>query len=175
MTAEQTTSRSEPFEQFEASDRHAIAAPVVHHIAVQTADFEQSVTWYREFFGSETKWALEEFSELTLSRLPGITRLAELAVGGTRFHVFSRGAGFDQPPPKDTQQFQHVCLDAGSAGALAAWRERWTGIYDSGRYGFAVEERATDIVTDADGIQSFYCRDINGLEYEFTYDPAGDL
>ena len=35
-----------------------------------------------------------------------------------------------------------------------------------------VRERATDIVTDKDGVQSFYCRDVNGLEYEFTYDPA---
>src|SRR5262245_49503983 len=109
-------------------------APVVHHIAVQTADFGQSVAWYREFFGCETTWVLEKFSDLTVSRLPGITRLAELAVGGTRFHVFSRGAGLDRPPPKDTQQFQHICLDASTVDALTAWRERWTAIYDSGRY-----------------------------------------
>jgi catechol 2,3-dioxygenase-like lactoylglutathione lyase family enzyme len=164
MAAEQTISGVE---------QSGAVHPTVHHIAVQTADFDQSIAWYREFFGCETSWTLEKFSELTTSRLPGITRLAELAVGRTRFHVFSRGAGFDQPPPKDTQQFQHVCLDAGSAGALAAWRARWMGIYDSGRYEFAVDERATDVVTDDDGIQSFYCRDVNGLEYEFTYNPAG--
>lgn len=146
--------------------------PTVHHIAVQTADFEQSIAWYREFFGCETSWTLEKFSDLTLSRLPGIAQLAELVVGRTRFHIFSRGAGFDRPPPRNTQQFQHVCLDAGSAGELAAWRDRWMGIYDSSRYRFAVDEPATDIVTDSDGIQSFYCRDINGLEYEFTYEPA---
>jgi catechol 2,3-dioxygenase-like lactoylglutathione lyase family enzyme len=150
-------------------------APAVHHIAVQTADFEQSVAWYCEFFGCETTWVLEKFSDLTVSRLPGITRLAELVVGGTRFHVFSRGVGLHRPPSKDTQQFQHVCLDASTAAALAAWRERWFAIYDSGRYAFAVEERATDIVTDDDGIQSFYCRDVNGLEYEFTYNPERAL
>jgi catechol 2,3-dioxygenase-like lactoylglutathione lyase family enzyme len=148
-------------------------APAVHHIAVQTADFEQSMAWYREFFGCETSWTLEKFSDLTLSRLPGITRLAELAAGPTRFHVFARGADLSEPPPPGTQQFQHVCLDAWSAGGLAAWRERWISLYDSGRYAFTVPERATDIVTDEDGVQSFYCRDVNGLEYEFTYDPAG--
>jgi len=148
--------------------------PVVHHIAVQTADFEQSTAWYREFFGCATSWTLDKFSDLTLSRLPGITRLAELTVGHTRFHVFSRGAGLDQPPPHDTQQFQHICLAAGSADALAAWRDRWLGIHDSGRYTFSLDEQATEIVTDSAGVQSFYCRDVNGLEYEFTYDPAGD-
>ncbi len=151
----------------------AAADPTIHHLAVQTADFEQSVAWYREFFGCETSWTLAEFSDLTIGRLPGITRLAELTVGRLRFHVFSRGAGFDQPPPKDTQQFQHVCLDAGSADLLAAWRDRWQGVYDSGRYAFAIDEPATEIVVDAEGVQSFYCRDVNGLEFEFTYDPAG--
>jgi len=146
--------------------------PAVHHIAVQTADFDGSVAWYREFFGCTVSWTLDRFSELTRSRLPGITRLAELAAGRTRFHVFSRGAGLDRPPPKDTQQFQHICLDAGTEGELAAWRDRWLGIYESGRYAFAVAEPATDIVVDDDGVQSFYCRDVNGLEYEFTYDPA---
>lgn len=146
--------------------------PAVHHIAVQTAHFDRSIAWYREFFGCEVSWTLDRFSELTRSRLPGISQLAELAAGGTRFHVFSRGAGFDRPPPRDTQQFQHICLEAATADALAAWRDRWLGIYESGRYEFAVAEPATDIVVDDDGVQSFYCRDVNGLEYEFTYDPA---
>ena len=61
---------------------------------------------------------------------------------------------------------------AGSAAGMIAWRERWLSLYDSGRYDYTVRERATDIVTDKDGVQSFYCRDVNGLEYEFTYDPA---
>lgn len=145
---------------------------VFHHIAVQTSDFDRSVAWYQEFFGCELAWTLAEFSELTVSRLPGITQLAELTVGGTRFHVFSRGADLDQPPPQDTQQFQHMCVKAGSAQALRSWRERWLDVYKSGRYTFAVPEPATEIVTDSDGVQSFYCRDINGLEFEFTYIPV---
>lgn len=170
MAAEQRTSG---VGHSAVADRRGEIDPAVHHIAVQTANFEQSIAWYREFFGCETSWTLEKFSDLTLSRLPGITQLAELVVGGIRFHIFSRGAGFDQPPPTDTQQFQHICLDAGSADMLATWQQRWREIYDSGRYEFAVDEPATAIVVDDDGIQSFYCRDINGLEYEFTYNPAG--
>lgn len=145
---------------------------VFHHIAVQTADFNSSVAWYLEFFRCELAWTLAEFAELTRSRLPGITQLAELMVGGTRFHVFSRGADLDQPPPTDTQQFQHMCMKAGTAEALLAWRERWMDVYESGRYIFTIPEPATEIVTDADGVQSFYCRDINGLEFEFTYVPV---
>jgi catechol 2,3-dioxygenase-like lactoylglutathione lyase family enzyme len=148
--------------------------PVVHHIAVQTADFDGTVAWYREFFDCELAWTLREFSDLTRSRLPGITELAELTAGTVRFHVFARGAELDRPPPRDTQQFQHVCLSAGSAAALAVWRDRWTEIFGSGRYAFAIPESATDIVTDSDGVQSFYCYDPNGLEYEFTYVPAGN-
>jgi catechol 2,3-dioxygenase-like lactoylglutathione lyase family enzyme len=150
----------------------APGGPIIHHIAVQTAHFDRSVAWYQEFFGCRLAWTLEEFSELTRSRLPGITRLAELTAGGTRFHVFSRGTDLDRPPPPDTQQFQHLCLAAQSAAALVAWRDRWQQIYGSGRYLFAVPEPATEIVTDADGTRSFYCRDINGLEYEFTHVPA---
>jgi catechol 2,3-dioxygenase-like lactoylglutathione lyase family enzyme len=151
---------------------HHSPRPAVHHLAVQTADFRRSVAWYQEFFGCELTWTLHEFSELTRARLPGITELAELAAGDTRFHIFSRGTGLDRPPPRDTQQYQHVCMSAGSAGALAAWRQRWLEIYKSGRYAFTSSEPATEIVTDAAGVQSFYCYDINGLEYEFTYDPA---
>jgi catechol 2,3-dioxygenase-like lactoylglutathione lyase family enzyme len=147
--------------------------PVFHHIAVQTADFRRSVAWYQEFFGCELAWTLDEFSELTTSRLPGITELAELTAGTMRFHVFSRGDRLDRPPPRETQQFQHLCVSAASADALRAWRNRWLEIYGSKRYAFAIPEPATEIVTDADGVQSFYCHDINGLEYEFTYVPGG--
>lgn len=151
-----------------------VTDPVVHHIAVQTADFRQSVAWYQDFFGCTVNWTLDTFSDLTRSRLPGITKIAELVVGGTRFHVFDRATGLDQPPPTGCQQYQHVCLDAGSPEAIRTWRQRWMEIYDSDRYSFTVREPATEVVVDGDGVQSFYCLDVNGLEFEFTYDPAGD-
>jgi catechol 2,3-dioxygenase-like lactoylglutathione lyase family enzyme len=144
----------------------------LHHIAVQTADFDRSVAWYGEFFGCDLAWTLTSFSELTRSRLPGITELAELTLGSTRFHVFSRGTGLELPPPPDTQQFQHVCLKVQSADALRKRRDDWQAIYESGRYVFTIPEPATEIVTDDDGVQSFYCRDINGMEFEFTYIPV---
>ncbi|WKX68678.1 hypothetical protein [Streptomyces sp. XD-27] len=66
-------------------------------------------------------------------------------------------------------QFQHVCLAAGSAEKLREWRDRWLRLFDSGRYRFALTDGPTDIVTDADGTQSFYVFDVNGLECEFTH------
>jgi catechol 2,3-dioxygenase-like lactoylglutathione lyase family enzyme len=164
-TAHGHAGQSEPAEP-------SMGEPVFHHIAVQTADFDGSIAWYQEFFGCKLAWTLREFSELTRSRLPGIAELAELIAGPTRFHVFTCGADMDQPPPRDTQQFQHLCVSTCSSDALAAWRDRWLDIFRSGRYSFAIPDTATDIVTDADGVQSFYCYDINGLEYEFTYIPV---
>jgi hypothetical protein len=57
---------------------------------------------------------------------------------------------------------------------MAAWRDRWLALRDSGRYHFATDEPPTDIVTDADGVQSCYILDVNGLEFELTYVPGGD-
>jgi catechol 2,3-dioxygenase-like lactoylglutathione lyase family enzyme len=143
----------------------------LHHIGVQTTDFDNSVAWYKQFFGCHVNWTLDKFSELTLSRLPGIQRLAELAVGEVRFHVFDR-SGLDAPP-LDVLQFQHVCLRASSADELRRWRDRWNELRDGGEFSFTRPDLPTDIVTDADGIQSFYAFDVNGLEFEFTYLPEG--
>ena len=146
---------------------------VFHHLAVQTADFGCTVAWYQEFFGCTLSWTLKEFSELTKSRLPGINELAELTVGSTRFHIFTRKAGLDRPPPRDTLQYQHVCMSVDSPDELLTWRQRWLDIYGSGRYAFTIDSSATEVDIDAAGVQSFYCYDPNGLEYEFTHDPAG--
>jgi hypothetical protein len=58
-------------------------------------------------------------------------------------------------------------------GALRELRRRWIELYESGRYLFTVHEPPTDVVTDDDGVQSFYAFDVNGLEFEFTYVPPG--
>lgn len=143
----------------------------LHHLAVETADLDNCVAWYTEFFGGRAAWTLTEFSELTRSRLPGITRLTEVAAAGTRFHLFTRGAGYGLPRP-DLLQFQHVCLTAGSLGELREWRARWERLYASGRYAFARPEPPTEVVVDSDGVSSFYMYDVNGLEYEFTHIPV---
>lgn len=54
---------------------------------------------------------------------------------------------------------------------MSAWQRHWTRLYESGRFHFTRDEPATEIVTDDDGVQSFYAFDVNGLEYEFTWIP----
>ena len=65
-----------------------------------------------------------------------------------------------------------MCLVVNSAEELRAWRSHWIAVHESGRYGFTRDEPPTPIVTDADGTLSFYCFDVNGLEFEFTYTPG---
>ena len=145
--------------------------PRTHHIGVQTVDVANAVSWYRDFFGCEPTWTLEEFSALTRSRLPGITKLTETVVGDLRFHLFERE---DQAPAADplSPQFQHVCLNVDSAEELRAWHERWLRVHRENRHTFLRAEPPTEIVVDAEGTQSFYCLDVNGLEFEFTYLPG---
>ncbi|WP_172381782.1 VOC family protein [Streptomyces sp. MNP-20] len=147
-------------------------APSFNHIGVQTADLENSLNWYQDFFGCTPNWTLSTFSSLTLSRLPGITTLVELECGSVRFHLFDRQGSAAQPPDPKAAQYQHVCLQAASSAELVAWREHWLALFRSGSYTFADQETATDVVVDADGVESFYFLDVNGLEFEFTYIPG---
>lgn len=160
-----------------------VCTPRLHHIGVQTDDLRNCVSWYEDFFSCRVQWSTDMFSPLTHSRLPGITRLTEVAVDGTRFHLFERpvtgsrsaagpGSGGGDSGGSDGG-FQHVCLAAGSVAELTTWRDRWIELYNSGRYAFARRDLPTEIVTDAQGTASFYCFDVNGLEFEFTYLTAG--
>jgi hypothetical protein len=117
-------------------------------------------------------WSLDRFSELTLSRLPGIRVLIEMAVGDVRLHLFER-PGRAAEPAASAIGFQHFCFCVNAAEDLVTLRQRWIGLFGSGRYSFALDEQPTDIVTDSDGVQSFYAYDVNGLEFEFTYVPSG--
>lgn len=142
----------------------------LHHLAVETADLDNSVSWYTSFFGGSVSWTLDVFSELTRRRLPGIVRLTEVAAGPVRFHLFTRDADYARSVA-DVLQFQHVCLATDSPESLVSWRERWQRLYASGAYSFVCTEPATEIVTDADQVSSFYAYDVNGLEFEFTHNP----
>jgi catechol 2,3-dioxygenase-like lactoylglutathione lyase family enzyme len=142
----------------------------LHHLAVETADLDNSVAWYTNFFGGTVSWTLDAFSELTRHRLPGIVRLTEVVACPVRFHLFTRDVDYTRPVA-DVLQFQHVCLVTDSLRSLASWRGRWQRLYASGAYSFACTEPATEIVTDAGQVSSFYAYDVNGLEFEFTHDP----
>lgn len=147
------------------------SAPRLHHIAVETSDLDNCETWYRDFFGCHLTWSLSSFSELTLSRLPGMLRLIEMVVGGIRFHIFERAGEGAHRPARGGASFQHICFSADSHAQLVRWRDRWLDLFASGRYVFALPETPTEIVVDASGIESFYTLDVNGLEFEFTYVP----
>lgn len=145
--------------------------PQFHHVGIQTNDLHNSVRWYTDFHGAERVWTLDRFSELTQHRLPGIRELTEMAVGPVRIHLFER-AGHTLNLAESTVGFQHFCFAVTEASDLEATRRRWIELYESGRYTFALDEQPTEIVTDSDGIQSFYTYDVNGLEFEFTYVPG---
>lgn len=145
----------------------------LHHIGIQTFDLADSISWYRDFFGCRPNWSVDKFSELTRSRLPGILRLTEVAVGDIRFHLFERDGRSDRQPYPNEIQFQHVCLAVRSADELRMWRRRGIELFESGRYVFQQPHPPTNIVIDEDGTESFYCFDVNGLEFEFTYIPEG--
>ncbi|MER6124304.1 VOC family protein [Streptomyces sp. NPDC001795] len=150
----------------------ALPAPLFHHVGVQTADLETSQAWYAEFFQARTSWTLTRFSELTLSRLPGITRLVEMVCGPLRFHLFERPGSGTGTLDDGATQYQHLCLEVDSPETLRQWRARWLEVSRSGRYSFRSEDGPTEVVVDSDGVQSFYCLDPNGLEFEFTYVPG---
>lgn len=143
----------------------------IHHVGVQTPDLANSMAWYCDFFDAAMTWQLSRFSPLTISRLPGISNLVELVAGPVRFHLIERAGVASRPLAADAIQYQHLCLQVDSAGELNAWREHWLALFQTGKYAFALDALATDIVTDDDGIASFYCYDVNGLEFEFTYVP----
>jgi catechol 2,3-dioxygenase-like lactoylglutathione lyase family enzyme len=149
----------------------AAAVPAFHHVGVQTTDLANSTAWYAAFFGADESWSLSRFSELTRSRLPGITRLVELVVGDVRLHLFERAGRPAPAPAESVTGFQHVCFAVDSPQALGAMRQRWTELYESGRFRFAVAVPATPVVVDDDGVHSFYAYDVNGVEFEFTYVP----
>ena len=145
--------------------------PRFHHVGIQTNDLANSIRWYEDFHGAERRWTLAEFSELTRSRLPGIRELTEMAVGDVRVHLFER-AGHAVDPAASAVAFQHFCFGVATPEQLGSVRRRWIELYESGRYAFALDEQPTEIVTDDDGVQSFYAYDVNGLEFEFTFVPG---
>ncbi len=146
--------------------------PRFHHVGIQTNDFDNCVAWYQDFLGCQREWTLDRFSELTRSRLPGIRILTELSLGDLRLHLFERPGKLADPAESATE-FQHFCLCVDAPEDLERLRLRWIELYESGKYEFALDEPPTDVVTDDDGVQSFYAYDVNGLEFEFTYVPNG--
>jgi catechol 2,3-dioxygenase-like lactoylglutathione lyase family enzyme len=147
-------------------------APKFNHIAIQTDDVDSTIRWYEEFLGATVEWSLDTFSSLTHARLPGIRKLVELKKGELRFHVFDRAEhSQDGPRPLD-YQFQHVGITVDEPEQLVELREEWLRVRGDKGIRWNRDEPPSDIVTDADGMQSLYVLDPNGLELEFIYFPG---
>ncbi len=142
-----------------------------HHVGIQTGNLDNAALWYQAFLQCAPSWTLREFSELTQARLPGTRELRELVYGTMRFHLFERPGEPAPLPQQSLAGFQHLCLSVEAPEDLVALRERWIRLYRSGEFSFALPDQPTDIVVDADGVQSFYAYDVNGVEFEFTYVP----
>ncbi|QBS44673.1 VOC family protein [Nocardia sp. CS682] len=147
-------------------------APRFHHLAIQTDDVDSTIRWYQEFLGATVEWSLASFSPLTLERLPGIEKLAELKKGDVRFHVFDRAGHSKDTPDPLGYQYQHVGITVDRAEDLVALREQWLKAREATDIHWTRDDPPSDIVTDPDGMQSLYVLDPNGLELEFVYFPG---
>ncbi|WP_433574268.1 VOC family protein [Nocardia brasiliensis] len=146
-------------------------APRFHHLAIQTDDVDATIEWYREFLGATVEWSLDSFSPLTHDRLPGIEKLVELKKGDLRFHVFDRAGHSKDGPDPLGYQFQHVGITVRRPADLVRLRAQWLQVRERSDIAWARDDPPSDIVTDADGMQSLYVLDPNGLELEFIYFP----
>lgn len=146
--------------------------PNFNHIAIQTDDVDSTIRWYEEFIGTTVEWQLDSFSPLTNARLPGIKKLVELKKGDLRFHVFDRAQHTQEGPRPLDFQFQHVGVTVDRPDHLVELRERWLRLRESSELRFNRDEPPSEIVRDADGMQSLYLLDPNGLEFEFIYFPG---
>lgn len=148
----------------------------LHHVGIQTAsaNFDSTLQWYAQLFErGSVNWTLDCFSNLTQSRLPGISRLVEFQIDGLRLHIFDRDDGVDRPLGARWPQFQHVGIAVSSADELHRYRDRWIELSRSGQFSSSRWSAPSEVVFDVEGVGSLYVQDVNGLEIEFTYVPDG--
>lgn len=140
----------------------------VDHIAIRVRSLSASVPWYTRFFSARQTWSLAEFSDLTRSRLPGISALTEIVAGGVKFHLFEQQAAADAGTG-GCGDVQHVGIHVDSLGELTRLRERWDELsLDPESPGSG---SVTDLTTDASTrTVSFYCTDPDGTQFEIVAD-----
>jgi catechol 2,3-dioxygenase-like lactoylglutathione lyase family enzyme len=149
-----------------------VIAPRFNHLAIQTDDVDATVRWYQAFLGTTVEWSLSTFSALTHTRLPGIKKLVELKTGDVRFHVFDRAEHSQDGPDPLGYQYQHVGITVDRPEDLVELQHHWLRVREQTDVRWSRDEPPSDIVTDADGMQSLYVLDPNGLELEFIYFPG---
>jgi catechol 2,3-dioxygenase-like lactoylglutathione lyase family enzyme len=101
-----------------------------------------------------------------MARLPGLKRIDELAMTGFRIHLMEVA---DTSMARDTAEFavfQHACFAVDSTAELRRIRD----LADEHRW--APDAGPTEIIVDDDGVESFYVKDPDALEWEITWIPA---
>ncbi len=143
---------------------------VLDHIAIQTDDYDNTVSWYKEFFSCREAWdrTWEQLPAGIQKRMPLCTRLVELKVDEVRFHVFDIKEGYALPSER-ALQYQHFGIVVDTVERLHDLREKWIQLYDSGRFRFKTTDQPTDFIPSPGDMQCFYARDPNGLEFEVIH------
>lgn len=142
------------------------------HLAIQVRDVNQTISWYTAFFDGRVSWRMDGgFSETTTSRLPSIRSLVELRVGAVTFHIFDSDVGDRCPADIKHPNYQHFGIVVPTSRELHDMRARWFALRDTMAAFPADCSVATEIITENDGTELFYCTDPNGLEFEMIYRP----
>ena len=142
------------------------------HVGIQTADFDNTVRWYKDFFECAETWSrtAEQLPVAIRRRMPLSTRLVELKKNGVRFHVFDM-VKEEKIPPRQLVHLEHYCVEVDTLKELLALRQRWIDLFESQNYIFSRDDMPTEIISSSDGMQGFYAHDPNGIEIEAFYLP----
>lgn len=142
------------------------------HIAIQALDYQNTITWYKDFFGCEEQWyrKKEQLPQAIQNRMPNCTQLVELKVDQIRFHIFDITVPHIVQP-KNALQIEHYCVEVDTLDDLKALRKHWVNLYESGKYRFETSEMPTELIPSSDGMVGFYTHDPNGIEIEAFFLP----
>lgn len=150
-----------------------VKAVTPDHLAIQVRDVNQTISWYEAFFDGRVSWRMDGgFSETTTSRLPSIRSLVELRVGTVTFHIFDSDVADRCPAKIKHPNYQHFGIVVPTSRELHDMRARWFALKDTTGAFPADGSGATEIITENDGTELFYCTDPNGLEFEIIYRPT---
>ena len=157
-------------ERQSSSERTPVAS--LDHVALEVDDLAESVEWYRTVFGASLVWELSTFHPATLARCPGLTRMGEIDLGGTRLHLLEVRRAEADESSLGRDRSDHFALVVGSVsdldGYVRRWH-RWDGVHRTGR--------SEPVVVDEPelGLVSVYLRDVDDHEIELRAESGRDV
>lgn len=142
------------------------------HIAIQTNDFDNTISWYKDFLACEEKWykKREELPVAIQNRMPYSSQLMELQTSEIRFHIFDIVVPFSEQSRK-ALQIEHYCLEVDTLDELHQLRSRWIELFQSGKYSFMRNDMVSEVIPSSHGMNGFYAHDPNGIELEIFHLP----